>query len=305
VGAQARPESQVVGAQARPESQVASARVEVDVDHDQLQERVTELSIDTAGRSTAEKLRFTITDEVRAQNAPELLAHAWKQQHVAYLNTYHPRSPEDDPREKKRREIAEQAATQLCLQLYNAHLGEHDPLDGQVIDFLLSLLQVQPQGEGPLVALVTREEVRHLSQTIYKVAKNTMFSADKSRLAEFVRKHRECRPDLIAFPVNSDHHHFAVLLHRCANNVVEVVTLDSNWGGFRSLQEYRLNNAPLYPDQATVLGGLDKGGAQMVVLDGYLQFVCAMLAQIYWPAPLAEPRKVIQRFPLLPHQGAT
>jgi len=44
----------------------------------------------------------------------------------------------------------------------------------------------------------------------------------------------------------------------------------------------------------------------MVVLDGYMKYVCAVLAQIFWPEPIvSEPRRVVQRFPLMPHQGAT
>jgi hypothetical protein len=199
-----------------------------------------------------------------------------------------------------------QAAACLCLQLYGAARGEHDPLDGQVIDFLLDMVQALPQGAGPRVALVKRENVRFLAHTLYKLAKDGLGRREKTQLDEFVRKHRERKlPDVIAFPVNSDQHHFAVLLRRGPDNAVEVVALDSNWSGFLSLEKYRLHNAFLHEDQKTVIGSLDKKGAQMVVFDDYLQFVCAMLAQIYWPAPIAEPRKVVQRFPLLPHQGAT
>jgi hypothetical protein len=110
---------------------------------------------------------------------------------------------------------------------------------------------------------------------------------------------------VLAFPVCSPGHHYSVFMRRGPDNVVEVVALDSNWSGHSSLQQYALPSPDINADQHEVLRQLGDVGADMVVLDGYMQFVCALLAQIYWPEKLYAPRPVVQRFPLTPHQGPT
>ena len=43
----------------------------------------------------------------------------------------------------------------------------------------------------------------------------------------------------------------------------------------------------------------------MVVHDGYLRYLFAMIAQMFWPEDMTKPRRVVQKFPLVPHQGLT
>ena len=168
-------------------------------------------------------------------------------------------------------------------------------------------MQALPQGAGPAVRLVSRETIRYLLGHVYRCANEQQTRENRRKLAEHVRELRDANsPAAVAFPVCMPGHHYAVLMRQNRDGVVEVVALDSNWGGYATLQKYQLSSPPFYDDQREVFTKLEDQGAQMVVLDGYMKYVCAVLAQTFWPEPIvAEPRRVIQRFPLMPHQGAT
>jgi hypothetical protein len=42
----------------------------------------------------------------------------------------------------------------------------------------------------------------------------------------------------------------------------------------------------------------------MCGMDSQMQYVLAILAQIFWPESIGTPRKVLQKFPLTPFQGS-
>jgi hypothetical protein len=111
--------------------------------------------------------------------------------------------------------------------------------------------------------------------------------------------------DVVAFPVCNGAHHYVCMLQLNNDGIVEVLVLDSLWSGSMSLQEFERTGCPIKPDQDAVFEKLDDRADRMVVLDGYLRYVVAVFAQIFWPADITKPRRVIQKFPLVPHQGGT
>lgn len=100
-------------------------------------------------------------------------------------------------------------------------------------------------------------------------------------------------------------HHYVCLLRLNSERVVEVLTLDSMWNGGMKLHEFKRTGFLVDNGQYEVFKTLEDQAEKMVVHDGYLRYLFAVLAQMFWPEDMTKPRRVVQKFPLVPHQGAT
>jgi hypothetical protein len=154
--------------------------------------------------------------------------------------------------------------------------------------------------------VLSREFILSLTGYIIKCGELKMKFRECQLLTNSVEECRkQPRPDVVAFPVCNGRHHFAILLWN-RGGVLEVLTLDSNWSGVLSLDEYKLLSlADMSVSDTLAFQKLADQGTGMVVLGGYLKHVVALLAQIFWPEDMSKPRAVVQRFPLVPHQGST
>jgi len=95
------------------------------------------------------------------------------------------------------------------------------------------MVQALPQGAGPAVRLVSRETIRYLLGHVYRCANEQQNREYRRKLAEHVRDLRCANsPAAVAFPVCMPGHHYAVLMRQGRDGVVEVMALDSNWGGY-------------------------------------------------------------------------
>jgi hypothetical protein len=87
--------------------------------------------IDSAGRSTAEKLGF-VQERVRRTDKPEETAARWKDTFADFFERHvraqRPHLDLADASERTRYELAQNAPAILYQQLHGWHLGQHDPL---------------------------------------------------------------------------------------------------------------------------------------------------------------------------------
>jgi len=79
--------------------------------------------------------------------------------------------------------------------------------------------------------------------------------------------------------------------------VVEVLTIDSYWTGQVGVKNHVWQRPKNTNNDAPVLNLLtelnDNGTSTMVGHDSEMQYLLAVLAQIFWPKPLDQPRQVI------------
>jgi len=111
---QVQPDVQRTSSQVQPHAPQQSVTIEVADD----QSRPQMVFIDTAGRTTAEKLGFNPDQLSLHSDSPEVLVTLWKEKQQAYLEQYAlpvVHSSLDTAREQKRLELAKQAPAILCL----------------------------------------------------------------------------------------------------------------------------------------------------------------------------------------------
>ena len=114
---------------------------------------------------------------------------------------------------------------------------------------------------------------------------------------------RERKPDIVVFPLNEPGHFDTVFLRINSEDQVEVVVLDSIWDGTGPKRWRNLDVGRDYEQAAQYLNGkLDNG----LAFDGFNACFIAMLANACWPVPSgAKQRTIVQKLPLVPHQGYT
>ena len=114
---------------------------------------------------------------------------------------------------------------------------------------------------------------------------------------------RARNPEIVAFPLNEPGHFVTVFMRLNCKQQIEVFVLDSIWAGDSS-RVWR--NIPTGAEYDKSTGKLQALIDPDLVFDGFNACLIAMIADACWPLQGgARHQEIVQRTPLVPHQGYT